>query len=181
MSTPLAAGVSTLPWVPIGISDDEAQRGFVRRNRKKARFLVDESLGIAVSDVLRRSGWNTRYVGEVGLEGRADEDVLAFAQRDDRVLLTHDMDFLNDRRFPPHRNPGVVVLPGNDGNRRVLLTALRRMLAIVGTFREVWRGTKLVFGIDGEIKSKHRDMDTGRMRTTRYRFTQRRGPEMWEP
>jgi len=54
------------------------------------------------------------YVGEVGVEGKSDEDVFAFGWRDDRINLTHDQDFLNDWRFPFHRNPGVIVLPGGN-------------------------------------------------------------------
>lgn len=47
------------------------------------------------------------HVGEVGLEGKSDEDVFAFGWRDDRITLTHGKDLLNDRRFPFHRDPGV--------------------------------------------------------------------------
>jgi hypothetical protein len=31
------------------------------------------------------------------------------------VLLTHDKDYLNDRQYPFHRNPGVIILPGEEG------------------------------------------------------------------
>lgn len=50
-------------------------------------------------------------VKDCGLSGKPDENVMAFAWRERRMLVTHDQDFLDDRRFPPHRNPGVVTLP----------------------------------------------------------------------
>ena len=46
---------------------------FVSQFRKKARFLVDESLGAKVAQVLLDRGWNARYVDELGLKGHSDE------------------------------------------------------------------------------------------------------------
>jgi hypothetical protein len=42
---------------------------FRKRFKSKARFLVDESLGIETAKVIKRMGWNALYVGEVGLAG----------------------------------------------------------------------------------------------------------------
>ena len=86
--------------------------------KKKSRFLIDESLGIDVAKYLRGKGYNAEFVGDVGLAGHSDEDVFAFAWRERRMLWTHDRDFLDDAKFPEHRNPGVVVLPGGDGMAR---------------------------------------------------------------
>jgi predicted nuclease of predicted toxin-antitoxin system len=69
-------------------------------HRGKARFIVDESAGVEVARVLQREGYNTKYVGELGLCGHSDEDVFAAACKDNRILVTHDADFLNNRRFP---------------------------------------------------------------------------------
>jgi predicted nuclease of predicted toxin-antitoxin system len=79
---------------------------------KKVRILVDESLGKAVADYLSESGYNAVYAGDVGLAGKSDEDLAAYAWRERRMLWTHDRDFLDDRIVPQHRNPGIVVLPG---------------------------------------------------------------------
>jgi predicted nuclease of predicted toxin-antitoxin system len=78
--------------------------------RGKARFLVDESAGPALADEIRRRGWNATYIGELELEGHPDETIFSRAWQEDRVLLTHDQDFLDDHRFPPHRNPGLALL-----------------------------------------------------------------------
>jgi len=101
-----------MSWRRVPDAPAREVEAFVKDFRRKARFLVDESLGASVAEVLRGQGWNARYVRELSLEGRSDEEVFARAWAEDRILLTHDTDFLDDRRFPPHRNPGVVVLPG---------------------------------------------------------------------
>src|SRR5437899_2423044 len=146
------AEITEMAWKrepPLSKSD---RRQSLREYRKKARFLVDESLGRNVAMLLRRAGWNVKYVDEVRLTGHSDEDVLAYAFRDDRVLLTHDGDFLSVRRFPHHRNPGVVVLPGADGNEDALLRALGKMLLVVGAARNLFRACRIVIDERGVWK-----------------------------
>ena len=79
---------------------------FQRKFESNARFLVDESVGINAARLIRDRGWNVCYVDDVGLSGRSDEEVLAFAWEEQRILLTHDFEFLDDNRFPFQRNPG---------------------------------------------------------------------------
>ena len=57
----------------------------------------------------------------------------------ERILLTHDQDFLDDRRFPPHRNAGVIVLPGGSGSAKGLASALRSVVSIIGPNRGAFR------------------------------------------
>jgi hypothetical protein len=61
-------------WQPIDAPKEDiaaAPRNFC----KKARFLVDESLGLETAKFLRELGWNVKDVSEVGLSGRSDEDI----------------------------------------------------------------------------------------------------------
>ena len=89
-------------WSKLPPVTDKQLREF-GQYKKKARFLIDESVGEAIARILQEQGWNAVFVGDVGLGGHSDENVFAFAWKDNRVLLTHDRDFLNDQRFPPHR------------------------------------------------------------------------------
>ncbi len=98
-----------MPWKPLRNPSRKKEADFEAEFKKKARFLVDESVDRVITGFLREKGWNVRDVSEMGLSGQDDESVLAAAHWDHRVLLTHDRDFLDDHRFPPHRNPGVVV------------------------------------------------------------------------
>jgi hypothetical protein len=45
----------------------------------KVRFLVDESMGARVAEIIREHGFNAKYVAEFGLLGHSDEDVFATA------------------------------------------------------------------------------------------------------
>jgi len=113
----------------------EATRELNRLTVKRSRFLVDESLGPAMAEVLRFWGYNTRYGPDVGLGGKADPVVYALAWREKRILLTHDKDYLNDREYPFNRNPGVIVLPGEEGEQEPLRNAVRSMLNILRVSR----------------------------------------------
>lgn len=168
-----------MPWLPISEPSKEEESAFVRSAKKKTRFLVDENLGPGVAELLREAGWNAKYVGEVGLEGHDDSDVFAFAFRESRILLTHDADYLDDRRFPPHRNPGVVVLPGASGEDRELLRALGAMLSVVGPFRDVWSDAKIRISPVGDWTVNSRDPIHGANRVTRYRFPKHGMPLEW--
>src|SRR2546426_2477038 len=116
-----------MPWKPLDVTQDEI-RAAVRAFSKKARFLVDENMDAETAPFLRGHGWNAKTVAEAGLRGHPDENVLALSHREDRVLLTHDSGFLDDERFPPHRNPGIIVLPGAEGEVRSLVRALMDLL-----------------------------------------------------
>lgn len=169
----------TMSWREIPDEPKETVKSFVDRFRKKARFLVDESLGREVATVLNDRKWNVKFVDEAGLCGRSDEDVMAFAWRDDRILLTHDRDFLDDRRFPPYRNPGVVILPGADGKEADLISALAGLLAIVGPFREGYRHSKVVISSDRIWTFIKRNNETGAMEKTRLRIRKNGPTEIW--
>ena len=68
-------------WRPLP-EPKETRADFAR----KARILVDESLGDAVADYLRERGYRAAFVKDVGLSGRSDEEVFAYAWREKRML-----------------------------------------------------------------------------------------------
>jgi predicted nuclease of predicted toxin-antitoxin system len=137
-------------WRPCPEISAAEFRSFKRRFRKQARFLVDESLGVEAARVVRAHGYNCVFVGEVGLAGHDDSAVYGFAWQDDRILLTHDRDFLDRRRFPDHRNPGVIILPGGSGSTPGLELALARVLVILAPYREAHRFQRIHVSDGGE-------------------------------
>lgn len=147
--------------------------------RKKTRILVDECLGREVADFLRERSYNVVFAADVGLSGRSDEELLAHAWQDERVLWSHDRDFLDDTRFPEHRNPGVVILPGGDGDNSAMSIGVGTAALFFGFGPLTWRKTKSVISASGEITIRRRDLDTGRVRVNRYRMTRRGYAEEW--
>jgi len=100
------------------------------------RFLADENFPGAAVTVLGAAGHDVAWVGAV-VAGASDPDVLAWAAREERILLTFDKDFgelAKGSALPP--GCGVILLrmpmprPGDAGRR----------LADLITAREDWAG-----------------------------------------
>jgi len=60
----------------------------------RLRFHLDENVHAAIGDALRRRGIDATTTAEAGLLEAVDEDHVAFALREQRVIVTRDVDFL---------------------------------------------------------------------------------------
>jgi uncharacterized protein with PIN domain len=58
------------------------------------RFHLDENVDHAIAHGLRRHGIDVTVSSETGLLRASDPEQLAFARTEQRVLVTHDEDFL---------------------------------------------------------------------------------------
>jgi predicted nuclease of predicted toxin-antitoxin system len=65
------------------------------------RLLVDESLPRAATAVLRAVGHDVVDARDSGLRGASDDEVLARAVGEGRVVVSADLDFANALRFAP--------------------------------------------------------------------------------
>jgi predicted nuclease of predicted toxin-antitoxin system len=164
---------SIMPWSPLPDAPKDVEKGF----RGKARILVDESLGSGVAKFLREQGCDAVYAPDVGLTGKSDEDIAAYAWRENRMVWTHDRDFLDDKVLPEHRNPGVVVLPGGDGKQDAMVGGLRTALTVFGHGGQMWKKSKTVVTADGELTVRSRD-SSGRITSSRFRLT-KDGVDEW--
>jgi predicted nuclease of predicted toxin-antitoxin system len=165
-----------MPWKELELPDDDTRRELDEEYRGQARFLVDESMGASIAKYLSEKGYNTRYVGDEGLAGRSDEDVFAFAWKSERIIVTHDPDFLDDRRFPPHRNPGVIVVrPGSSGRDDYgLHVCLYKAMLLADDHADFFRGRKFDFS------SKDLLTITSRGGRQKYLWGRNDNPMIWE-
>jgi predicted nuclease of predicted toxin-antitoxin system len=79
------------------------------------RFLVDHNMGRGVAIALRLAGYDTAFVGETD-PAMPDRDVLAWAVREERIVVTQDPDFgaLVYRLGQPHAGVLFMRMPGAD-------------------------------------------------------------------
>lgn len=148
--------------------------------RKRVRFLVDENVPEDLVSVLRERGYNTKSVAECELKGRDDEEIFGLAYKENRVLVTQDKDFLDDRRFPIQRNPGLAVLPAYSQNEDAFVTAFGHLLAIHGDSHELWYEQKAHFPGDDTISIRYRDASTSEWATVKFKFPKNGTPMVWE-
>lgn len=57
------------------------------------KFLTDENIPILVCNYLKDKGFDVVSIGEINFLGFTDEDILAFATAEHRVIITQDSDF----------------------------------------------------------------------------------------
>ena len=98
---------------------------------KKLKLCADASVPQPFVEELKRAGIPIRTASEDDLVSHSDNDILAWAKRSKRVLVTLDRDFWNDSKFALQSVPGVIfvdVAPDDiDG-------ALRSFGLVYGTF-----------------------------------------------
>lgn len=70
------------------------------------KFLLDENISQTVSRGLRDAGYDVLHVLDAGYAEKPDEDIIRFAKRADRIIITHDRDFGNVLRFPVASHAG---------------------------------------------------------------------------
>lgn len=75
------------------------------------RFHLDESVTKAIADGLRLRERDCTTTPELGMLGASDEEQLAYAKREGRILITSDQDFLALIRDDTD-HPGVVYYAG---------------------------------------------------------------------
>jgi predicted nuclease of predicted toxin-antitoxin system len=75
-----------------------------------ARFLVDEDLPRSLARRLVAAGCDALDVRDVGLRGRPDHEIAAWAKAADRMLLSGDLGFANILAYPLGSHPGIVVV-----------------------------------------------------------------------
>lgn len=76
------------------------------------RLLVDEALQDAVAHRLAESGHDVTHVRLLGLAGRTDDEVMALALQEARVLVTTDTDFGTILALTGAAGPSVLLLRG---------------------------------------------------------------------
>jgi predicted nuclease of predicted toxin-antitoxin system len=94
------------------------------------KFKLDENLGLAIARVLREAGHDALTVHDQKLHGVTDETIYDVCRREQRCLVTLDLDFGNVLRFPPEPTAGIVVLrPSGKALVSTLVTLARQLVA----------------------------------------------------
>jgi predicted nuclease of predicted toxin-antitoxin system len=76
------------------------------------RLLVDEALQDAVAHRLATAGHDATHVRILGLAGHTDDEVMALAIADDRILVTTDTDFGTILALTGAAGPSILLLRG---------------------------------------------------------------------
>jgi predicted nuclease of predicted toxin-antitoxin system len=88
------------------------------------KFLVDECLPARIAGLLRTAGHDCAHVYELGLGGQPDEQIMAAADRDSRILISADTDFGELLANAPVLAPSVILLRRTDKRAESLVSVI---------------------------------------------------------
>ncbi len=95
------------------------------------RFLVDMPLSPNLAAWLKNQGHDAIHAQEVGLAGADDQTILAQALKDERVVITADLDYPRLLAAAGRDGPGIVLIRGGNFNERESVELLARVLRSV--------------------------------------------------
>lgn len=74
------------------------------------KFKLDENFGRRTQSLFRARGHDVQTVIEEGLAGVSDRELYDVCRRENRCLVTLDLDFADPTRFAPKETGGIVVI-----------------------------------------------------------------------
>ena len=93
------------------------------------KFKLDENLSPALASLFAAAGHDAHSIVAQALGGQPDEHVLDVCKREDRTLVSFDLDFANIVAYPPADFHGIIVLRLNSQAHLNAEAAVRRVLA----------------------------------------------------
>lgn len=106
------------------------------------KIKLDENLPVVLAQDLQVLGHDVHTVHEEALEGRDDGEIWQAAQREERFLVTQDLDFSDTRRYAPGTHEGLLLVRLRDPGRLALAEAVRQVFA--AGLADSWRGCFVV-------------------------------------
>lgn len=85
------------------------------------RIKVDENLPVGLGTILHNLAHDVDTVTQEHLSGRSDLDIWHATQREQRFLITQDLDFSDVRKFAPGTHNGILLVRLRSPDRQSLL------------------------------------------------------------
>jgi predicted nuclease of predicted toxin-antitoxin system len=71
------------------------------------KFLLDADMPRSSSKVLKSLGFEVEDVRDIGLGSAKDKDIIEYASKNGKIIITRDTDFGEVLRYPKH--PGAII------------------------------------------------------------------------
>ena len=97
------------------------------------RIKLDENIHPDVAELLKGDGHDALTVWDQNLRGSADTAIASVVQREDRALITLDLDFSDIRTYPPSQFAGIIVLRVGSHSKKHIVGVIRRLLPMLRT------------------------------------------------
>lgn len=97
------------------------------------KFKLDENIPVEASALLQEAGYDSLTVLDQGMGGKEDEQVIQVCSREQRALITLDLDFADINMYPPSKHQGILVLRIKRQSRSKVLEAIEKLIPLLPT------------------------------------------------
>jgi len=91
------------------------------------KFLTDENIAVSVVEFLRKRGFNVKDIKEELMHGIPDKDIFGIAQKEKRIIITHDKDFAEIIKNYKKDFEGIILVRCKIQNPENISTALDKL------------------------------------------------------
>jgi len=91
------------------------------------RIKLDENLPATLQEILSSLNHDVHTTVDENLSGASDDEVWAATQKEERFLITQDLDFSDLRRFAPGSHHGILLVRLRSPDRATLATRVRQL------------------------------------------------------
>lgn len=97
------------------------------------RFKIDENLPTEAKQLLQQAGHDATTVEDEVLSGAPDSDIARICRREQRAIISLDLDFADIRHYPPQDYSGLIVLRIPRQDRNAVLSIIERLIVPLQT------------------------------------------------
>jgi predicted nuclease of predicted toxin-antitoxin system len=94
------------------------------------KIKLDANMPVRLAEVLTVLGHRVHTIPEEGLAGHSDNEVWNCTQKDERFLITQDLDFSDIRRLAPGTHYGLLLVRLRNPGRMALTKKVRELFEI---------------------------------------------------
>jgi predicted nuclease of predicted toxin-antitoxin system len=91
------------------------------------KIKLDENLPASLAPILKSLQHDVHTIADENLTGRTDSEIWEAVQREQRFLITQDLDFSDIRQFLPGTHYGILLVRLRDPDRQSLIFRLREI------------------------------------------------------
>lgn len=73
------------------------------------KFLAHENIASRIIIKILENGFDIKRIDKIS-PGLSDDDIIEIAQKENRIILTHDKDFANIYKYPLKKHEGVILI-----------------------------------------------------------------------
>ncbi|MBF0236269.1 MAG: DUF5615 family PIN-like protein [SAR324 cluster bacterium] len=117
------------------------------------KFKLDENLPVEAAEMLTNTGYEALTVLDQCLGGHSDAVINKVCQKEERILITLDLDFSNILAYPPDQYPGIIVLRLKYQDKSSVLNLISQLipqLSLENPYQKLWIVSKDKIRIRGE-------------------------------